>query len=58
MCSRYDTGPGFAGVLADVGLLVPLEDAYKKNGWDIYGWAKERATYGGTVSESRRSSTR
>ena len=46
----YDTGPGFAGVLADAGLLRPLEDAYKKNGWDIYDWAKQRATYNGTVS--------
>ena len=45
----YDTGPGFGGVLADAGLLRPLENAYKKNGWDIYEWAKQRATYDGTV---------
>jgi ABC-type glycerol-3-phosphate transport system substrate-binding protein len=45
----YDTGPGFGGVLAEVGLLLPLEDTYKKNGWDIYGWARQRATYNGTV---------
>ena len=45
----YDTGPGFGGVLADAGLLLPLEDAYKKNGWDIYEWAKQRATYNGKV---------
>jgi raffinose/stachyose/melibiose transport system substrate-binding protein len=45
----YDTGPGFGGVLADAGLLLPLEDAYKKNGWKIYDWAKQRATYNGTV---------
>jgi raffinose/stachyose/melibiose transport system substrate-binding protein len=45
----YDTGPGFGGVLADAGLLHPLEDAYKQKGWDIYGWAKQRATYDGTV---------
>ncbi len=45
----YDTGPGFGGVLADAGLLHSLEDAYKKKGWDIYDWAKQRATYGGTV---------
>jgi raffinose/stachyose/melibiose transport system substrate-binding protein len=44
-----DTGPGFGGVLADAGLLRPLEDAYKKYGWDIYEWAKQRATYNGTV---------
>jgi raffinose/stachyose/melibiose transport system substrate-binding protein len=45
----YDTGPGFGGVLAEAGLLRPLEDAYKNNGWDIYDWAKQQATYGGTV---------
>ncbi len=45
----YDTGSGFGGVLADAGLLYPLEKAYKQNGWDIYEWAKQRATYNGTV---------
>jgi raffinose/stachyose/melibiose transport system substrate-binding protein len=45
----YDTGPGFGGVLADAGLLYPLEKAYKQNGWDIYEWAKQRATYDGTT---------
>jgi raffinose/stachyose/melibiose transport system substrate-binding protein len=45
----YDTGPGFGGVLAEAGLLYPLEDAYKQNNWDIYNWAKQRATYNGTV---------
>ncbi len=45
----YDTGPGFGGVLADAGLLYPLEKAYKQNGWDIYDWAKQGATYDGTV---------
>jgi ABC-type glycerol-3-phosphate transport system substrate-binding protein len=44
----YDTGPGFGGVLAEAGLLLPLE-AYKNNGWDIYEWARQRATYNGTV---------
>ena len=43
----YDTGPGFGGVLADAGLLMPLDDAYKQNGWKIYDWARERATYNG-----------
>src|ERR671920_657533 len=41
----YDTGPGLGGVLADAGLLLPLEDAYLQRGWDIYEWAKQRATY-------------
>src|SRR5918992_3980410 len=45
----FDTGPGFGGVLADAGLLRSLEDAYKEKGWDIYDWAKQRATYNGTV---------
>jgi raffinose/stachyose/melibiose transport system substrate-binding protein len=29
----YDAGPGFAGVLADAGLLVPLEDYAAQYGW-------------------------
>ena len=45
----YDTGPGFGGVLAEAGLLFPLEDAYQQRGWSIYEWAKQRATYNGTV---------
>jgi raffinose/stachyose/melibiose transport system substrate-binding protein len=45
----YGTGPGFGGVLAEVGLLKSLEGAYKDNGWNIFDWAKQRATYGGTV---------
>ncbi|HYZ05624.1 MAG TPA: ABC transporter substrate-binding protein [Rubrobacter sp.] len=44
----FDTGPGFGGVLADVGLLYPLEKAYQQRGWGIYEWAKQRATYNGT----------
>src|SRR3712207_3275976 len=45
----YDTGPGFGGVLADAGLLRSLENAYKEHGWEIYDWARQRATYDGTV---------
>src|SRR5918992_2711286 len=45
----YDTGPGFGGVLADAGLLYPLQEAYKQRGWGIYEWAKQRATYNGTL---------
>src|SRR5918997_4399477 len=45
----YDTGPGFGGVLADAGLLYPLDKAYEQNGWDIYEWAKRRVTYDSTV---------
>ena len=45
----YDTGPGFGGVLADAGLLYPLEKAYQQKSWGIYDWAKQRATYDGTT---------
>src|SRR5918998_1053415 len=45
----YDTGPGFGGVLAEAGLLLPLEDAYQQRGRGIYEWAKQRATYNGTL---------
>src|ERR671917_804185 len=45
----FDTGPGFGGVLADAGLLYPLQEAYKQRGWGIYEWAKQRATYNGTL---------
>src|SRR5215213_2476665 len=45
----YDTGPGFGGVLADAGLLYPLEKTYQQKDWSIYEWAKQRATYNGTV---------
>lgn len=46
----FDTGPGFAGVLADAGLLLPLDEAYATQGWDhIYPWTKERTTFDGKV---------
>lgn len=45
----YDTGPGFAGVLAKAGLLYDLTDAYKENSWPIYDWAKERVTFDGKL---------
>jgi raffinose/stachyose/melibiose transport system substrate-binding protein len=45
----FDTGPGFGGVLADAGLVYPLEKTYQQRGWGIYEWAKQRATYKGTV---------
>jgi ABC-type glycerol-3-phosphate transport system substrate-binding protein len=41
----YDTGPGFGGVLAQAGLLHPLHRAYEHNHWNIYEWARQRATY-------------
>lgn len=45
----YDTGPGYAGVLAKAGLLLPLDEAYKEKGWSdrIFGWTKDRVTFDG-----------
>ena len=45
----YDTGPGFAGVLAYAGLLLPLDEAYAQYGWNerIFHWAKDRTVFGG-----------
>jgi raffinose/stachyose/melibiose transport system substrate-binding protein len=46
----YDTGPGFAGVLAEAGLLRPLDDLYASGALDhVYDWTKERTTFGGHV---------
>jgi raffinose/stachyose/melibiose transport system substrate-binding protein len=44
---NYDTGPGFAGVLAQAGLLLPLDDAYAQYGWSerVLPIAKQRATF-------------
>ncbi len=45
----YDLGPGFAGVLAKAGLLMPLDDVYTTKGWDqrIYPWTLARSTFDG-----------
>ncbi len=45
----YDTGPGFAGALASAGLVHDLSDAYAKNNWPIYDFAKQRVTFGGKL---------
>jgi raffinose/stachyose/melibiose transport system substrate-binding protein len=46
----YDTGPGFAGVLAGAGLLRPLDDLYASGALDhIYPWTKERVTFDGHI---------
>jgi len=47
----YDTGPGFAGVLARAGLLAPLDQAYSDHGWDkrILKIARERCTFDGVT---------
>ena len=43
----YDTGPGFAGVLASAGLIRPIDDLYEQYGWDeqIFPWTKARTTF-------------
>lgn len=45
----YDTGPGFAGALANAGLLHDLTDAYAKYEWPVYDFAKQRVTFGGKL---------
>ena len=47
----YDLGPGFAGVLANAGLLLPLDEAYADKGWDqrIYPWTLARSRFDGQV---------
>lgn len=46
----YDTGPGFAGVLAGGGLLRPLDDLYASGKLDqVYEWTRERSTFEGTT---------
>ncbi|WP_404445019.1 extracellular solute-binding protein [Microbacterium marinum] len=45
----YDTGPGFAGALAEAGLLYPLTDAYAEYDWPIYDFAQERVTFDGEI---------
>jgi ABC-type glycerol-3-phosphate transport system substrate-binding protein len=43
----YDTGPGYGKVLADAGLLLPLDDAYADGAFShVYDWTRARTTYG------------
>jgi raffinose/stachyose/melibiose transport system substrate-binding protein len=46
----FDTGPGFAGVLAEAGLLYPLTRAYRKHDWPVFDWAKQRVSFDGVLS--------
>jgi raffinose/stachyose/melibiose transport system substrate-binding protein len=45
----YDPGPGYAGVLAEAGLLLPLDDYAAQYGWDerVAAPAAEATTLGG-----------
>jgi raffinose/stachyose/melibiose transport system substrate-binding protein len=45
----YGPGEGFAGVLANAGLLYPLDDAYEQYGWEIYDWTKPGMTFDGSL---------
>lgn len=47
----YDTGPGFAGVLARAGMLASLDQAYADYGWNdrLLGIARERCTFDGVA---------
>lgn len=45
----YDTGAGFAGVLAKAGLLYDLTSEYKKKNYTVYDWAKKAVTFGGKI---------
>ncbi|MDO4549284.1 MAG: extracellular solute-binding protein, partial [Clostridia bacterium] len=46
-----DCGPGYMGVMANSGLLMPLDEAAEKYGWGekLAGWGLEAATYNGTL---------
>jgi raffinose/stachyose/melibiose transport system substrate-binding protein len=46
----FDTGPGFAGVLAEAGLLYPLARAYERYEWPVFDWAKQRVSFDGVLS--------
>ncbi len=43
----WGSGPGYAGALAEAGLLYDLTDAYEERDWPIYDFAKERVTFDG-----------
>jgi raffinose/stachyose/melibiose transport system substrate-binding protein len=45
----YDTGPGFAGALAEAGLVYPLTDAYAEYDWPVYDFAQQRVTFDGEI---------
>lgn len=45
----YDTGAGFAGVLAKAGLLYDLTSEYKKKNYTVYDWAKKAVTFDGKI---------
>ncbi len=46
---NWGSGPGFGGALAKAGLVYDLTDAYAKNDWQVYDFAKEQVTVDGKV---------
>lgn len=40
----YSTGPAFAGLLADAGLILDLSGAYEELNWEVYDWTKGSVT--------------
>lgn len=46
---QYDTGPGFAGVLAKAGLLYDLTDHVQQANWPVYQWARGAVTFDGKM---------
>ena len=45
----WGSGPGYAGALAEAGLLYDLTDAYADFDWPIYDFAKDRVTFDGKI---------
>lgn len=46
----YDTGPGYGGVLARSGLLLPLDDFYDSGALaTVYPWTRDRVTFDGVT---------
>lgn len=47
----YDSGPGFAGILANAGLLMSMEDAYEEYGWNerLMSISRGNTSYNGVV---------
>ena len=45
----WGSGPGYAGALAEAGLLYDLTDAYADFDWPVYDFAKARVTFDGKI---------
>jgi raffinose/stachyose/melibiose transport system substrate-binding protein len=45
----WGSGPGYAGALAQAGLLFDLTPAYEQYKWPVYDFAKQRVTFDGKI---------